>query len=128
MRGDPAGGKMCVEVILPPLALLTTRPVAPPPPPDGSPRFVWFRTFWNEATNWTSAEFLKVNRLLQARVEQHVARTLDDAAAGVAETAVRRRRENRRVEPLIDGVRQRNRAVDVGAQRGLYWCCSGPVR
>ena len=51
------------------------------------------------------SEFLKVNRLLQARIEQYVARTLNDAAAGVAETAVRRRRENRRVESLIDGVR-----------------------
>src|SRR5665811_1787726 len=57
VRGDPAAGKMWVEVILPPFVLLTTRPVAPPPPPEGSPRLVWFKTFWNEATNWSIPSF-----------------------------------------------------------------------
>src|ERR1035437_6900424 len=57
VRGDPAAGKMWVEVILPPFVLLTTRPVAPPPPPEGSPRLVWFKTFWNEATNKSIPSF-----------------------------------------------------------------------
>src|SRR5665811_1394262 len=39
------------------------------------------------------SEFLQVHRLLQAGVEQDIARALDDAAAGVAEITAGRSRE-----------------------------------
>ena len=54
VRGLPATGNAVVEVILPalPLAIITLPVLTPLVSPDetGSPRFTWFRTFWNETT------------------------------------------------------------------------------